>query len=52
MEDEDRNVLVTVTNLVLNSGDAKARSFTCNITTKLNGNRPVKFVQWNCREKL
>jgi hypothetical protein len=52
MEDEDKNVLVTRTNLVLNSGDAKAmvrRLWKAHITTEFNANQPIQIVQWNCR---
>jgi hypothetical protein len=53
MEDEVKNVLVTIINLVINSGDAKAmvrhygkpQSFMNNITTKLKKNQPIKIVK-------
>jgi hypothetical protein len=56
-EDEVKNMLVTIVNLVINSGGAKAMvrhlwkaiEFMNNITTNFNGNRPIKLVQWNCR---
>jgi hypothetical protein len=57
MEDKVKNVLMTIKNLVINSGDAKATvshcgkpsSFTSKITTNFNGNQPIKTVQWNRR---
>jgi hypothetical protein len=55
MEDEVKNILVTIINLVIISGDAKAMarhcgkpsSFKSNMTTKCNGNQPIKIVRWN-----
>jgi hypothetical protein len=57
MEDEVKDVLVMIINLVIKSGDAKTiydtsgkpPSFMSNVTTKLNGNQPIKIVKWNCR---
>jgi hypothetical protein len=57
MEDEVKNELMTIINLVINSGElkpwldtcGKPQSFTKNITTKFNGNQSIKIVQWNCR---
>jgi hypothetical protein len=54
MEDEVKNVLVTLINLVVNSGDAKAVvrhlwkavDLTSYITTKFNVTQPIKIIQW------
>jgi hypothetical protein len=57
MEDEVKNVQVTIINLVTNSGDAKAMVRHLWKAVELhgqhynnfNGNQPFKIVQWNCR---
>jgi hypothetical protein len=57
IENEVKNLLVTITNLVINSGDAKAmlRHLWKAIElhdqqyNKYNWDQPVKIVQWNCR---
>jgi hypothetical protein len=57
IEDEAKNVLVTIIHLVINSGEAKAMvrhlwkavELREQHYKKLNGNQPIKIVQWNCR---
>jgi hypothetical protein len=57
MEDEVKNVLVTITNLVINCGDAKAMVRRLWKAVELleqhynefNRNQPIKLVQWSCR---
>jgi hypothetical protein len=53
MEDEVKNILMTIINLVINSGDAKAvesrRASRTILQQKFNWNEPIKTVQWNCR---
>jgi hypothetical protein len=56
MEDEVKNLLVTIINSVINSGDAKAMVRhmwkavkLLNKNNKSNGNRTIQIVQWHGR---
>jgi hypothetical protein len=59
MEDEVKNILVTIIDLVITSGDAirvavvrglwKAIELHKQHYNKVQWNQPIKVVQWNCR---